>query len=369
VPVKRAGEPPHSDGADMNNARTLRTTLLLLILPLTLAAQEWTPLGVWEVDADFLCEDRSTGVIYVYGGNMNVENGMRLHRLAPDDDVWNAVPLPTTISGIDRDVKPEGSHAIASGPLPDLFAFDGVLFVDRGREGLYRTTNDGATWEKTALGGGTIVKVGDELYGTGADAALYRSRDTGRTWQAADDIVSPVATGIRLFSDGRHLFRLGQAKGYHRNDSANVWTRVTPPSDWHGSFAVTGDTLFFFIGDSRLIRSFDGGATWPADTFDLGYDTELNDGLLWWTEKNRLYTMAVDGSGKRVVDTLDHQPSDADFLFSRERILMADHTGVWRWDTAAERMVPFNDGRSETPVSHVVPSGDDARTGRYLDLD
>ena len=363
----------------MDSSRALRTTLLLLLLsiPVTLSAQEWEQVELWggfvNAEGGALSEDLSTGVIYLYGNRSSVAAEKHLYRLAPGSNVWEPLPLPPAMSsGIDLGKGVEGSPRIASGPQPEHFAFDGTLFVDWGYDGFFRTTDDGATWERMPFDGTIIVRMNGDLYASGPGETFHRSRDTGRTWETADDITWPFATRGRIRSNGRQLFIAGPQNVIYRSDPGNVWTKASPSDLSFGTLYVTGDTLLYHMSVYRkgdgLLRSYDRGTTWEPDTlFGIGYDLTCHDGAIWWTASDRafwwsedreVYRMALDGSGKRVVTTLGYTTAMVDFHFGAGRTLIADQTGVQRWDQAAGRFVPFDTGRTATAIDQLLPIGD-----------
>jgi uncharacterized delta-60 repeat protein len=131
--------------------------------------------------------------------------------------------------------------------VSDLVLHQGaVYFSDVLSEGVWKSTDDGATW--TAVGGGlptppfvgfaktyyAIASAGDALLTVEATRGVFRSIDGGSTWVQS-------VTGI---------------PGVANSPLLGGWT-------WNGvDVAGQADGTAFAVVDSRVFRSRDGGATW-----------------------------------------------------------------------------------------------------------
>jgi photosystem II stability/assembly factor-like uncharacterized protein len=92
--------------------------------------------------------------------------------------------------------------------LSSFFIVDPVLFAAVGATGVHRSSDGGATWTPSGLGGHTVtdlVWLGPFLYAVG-DRGLFRSEDAGRTW-------SPLGEGLKGVVPVRLLFPLAPESG------------------------------------------------------------------------------------------------------------------------------------------------------------
>lgn len=183
-----------------------------------------------------------------------------LYRTTDNGAAWSAVPtsFPYPIAAM-----------IASGDT--LFLSGGASSI----EGIYRSTNRGATWSFDNNGFTTIhVNMIEEVDGSVVALAggygNYRSIDNGMTWEpfTLDDESDPV---LAITSCGDALLAGTTARSggsiYRSVDGARSWSRVSQHFNGVYGFTVSqGKALALVYGSSfgftRPYRSLDCGATW-----------------------------------------------------------------------------------------------------------
>ncbi len=189
-----------------------------------------------------------------------------------------------------------------------------VLYLGTRNDGLWKSTDFGATWNPVATfpitgptsGVGVIFVVfqptglnpkRETIYAGVSDTTtgLYSSTDGGVTWQAVvgqptgffptHEALSPdgnlyVTYGDGTGADGMGGQRIGNGGVWKYNTSTGIWTNITPvgpwwtTSLWYGFGAVAVDrqqpntvmvsTLDRWWPGDEVYRSLDGGATWVA---------------------------------------------------------------------------------------------------------
>ena len=172
-----------------------------------------------------------------------------------------------------------------------LHASDGALLAGTYGDGLFRSADGGATWERIEAGltASTFRFLDGELAGT-EPARVYRSPDGGRSWRELDGITripgheqwflpySPRAGAARnAYVSGDRLLVAAEVAGLLRSDDdGDTWVcePVAGDEDVHH---VTGhpedpDLLYVSLGSASLTRrgarhggiarSRDGGRTW-----------------------------------------------------------------------------------------------------------
>jgi photosystem II stability/assembly factor-like uncharacterized protein len=150
-----------------------------------------------------------------------------------------------TTSGVlhlhDGALEPLGLDGLS---VTALHASPEVLLAGTYGDGLFRSADDGQTWERIEAGltASTFRFVTAELAGT-EPARVYRSSDGGRSWAELD--------GIARIPGNEHWFlpyspRAGAARNAH----------------------VAGDRLLVAAEVAGLLRSDDGGEQWVCEPVD-----------------------------------------------------------------------------------------------------
>lgn len=192
------------------------------------------------------------------------------------------------------------------GPVYALQSTPTALYAGTTR-GLYRSTDDGASWQIALLPTSSTTNFsalfydGTRLYaGTGSEGGggrdIYRSTDDGQTWTAFNAglplttrINSFAKIGDTLFVATGVYFNSGLNSGVYRStNNGQTWTPAStglPANSSVNAILAKGDTLFAGIGNSNfgsagVYRSTNFGATWtqvPAVTLNpLSLTLNLN---------------------------------------------------------------------------------------------
>lgn len=183
----------------------------------------------------------------------------------------------------------------------DAIAFwnsrDGLLLGDPvdGAFTLYRTSNGGVTWtripasslpaarsgEGASAASGTCLTVatgGFAWFGTGGTAGgrVFRSTDSGRTWQAVETAIRHDSESSGIFSlafrDRVHGIAVGgdywkpaetSGNALVTDDGGVTWRTVkSGPSGYRSVVAFTKAGRAVASGPSGIDYSLDGGTTW-----------------------------------------------------------------------------------------------------------
>ncbi len=149
------------------------------------------------------------------------------------------------------------------------------LFV--GGTGLFRTTNDGVTWD-TLKGGfnnfqtvNALAASDSTIYvGTSEPQAsgIYISRDLGATWTSVDTQITDLVYAI--YADGPRVIVLGNNWNYRSTDHGVSWTKQPPP-EYSGQvgISVAGSRDTIIANAKGILRSVDGGLNWNSVTEGL----------------------------------------------------------------------------------------------------
>lgn len=139
--------------------------------------------------------------------------------------------------------------------------------------GLYRSTNNGASWSivggsglPTASGQQAtfIGAVGTALYLNGADRGLYRSTDNGVSWTKLTVGLELASSGFTtIVSNGTTLF-LGEGAGLYRStDNGASWARVYSPNGVNSIVAI-GTNVYAALNSSGVVRSTNNGSSFTT---------------------------------------------------------------------------------------------------------
>ena len=155
-------------------------------------------------------------------------------------------------------------------PTLHLFSFGGYLFNGIAgqhccSEALYRSTDSGFTWNPSSEDLSTqnelydLTGIGNTLFASGSGWGLFRTTNLGKAWirdSALQNVSSPYSFGDRILilSDSGVLISF---------DSGNAWFKSTIglPKDLTCISSV-GNHLFVGKEGSGLYHSFDSAKSW-----------------------------------------------------------------------------------------------------------
>jgi len=178
--------------------------------------------------------------------------------------------------------------------IKTVYAKDTVLFAgaiagyDAVDAGVFRSFNDGQTWESCGLNSQTInclIHQGDYIFAGTQTGGVYRSSDNGNTWVTKN--TGLPTGGVQDFAkNNSYLFVVRGGSVLRSANFGDTWTAVNTglPSSGPFRFVVTiaskGDTLY--TGTSNLTSLLDGvyksinnGSNWALTGLSNTAITEL----------------------------------------------------------------------------------------------
>lgn len=262
-----------------------------------------------------------------------------------------------------------------------------ILFLGTSQDGLYRSTDSGATWAKVSgfAPTATTLVLFDRASGSAGTAtpavyvgvatttgpSLYRSTDGGTTWAA----VSGGPSGLMphqaaLASDGQLYLAYGNALGPNGVTDGAVWKLATATQGWTNvtplapnpngiAFGYAGisvsasDPLHVIVStldrwsiSDDIYRSADGGASW---TGLAARSTRTAPGHPWMR--------AIEG-GSIAANRLGHWMTDVEIdPFDADHAMFNTGGGIWETSNLqanALNWLPGVDGLEETCNSSMV---------------
>ena len=222
----------------------------------------------------------------------------------------------------------------------------GVWYAGTSRDGLWRSTDEGATWTRIAFEGRSIHALTITPEGAvvaAVDDAVFRSGDGGATWtQAAfPSPVTPTPRGLLSAPDG--TLYAGMKEGLFRSDDdGRTWTPDGPeePAEADLVAALPEGGLLTGSNARGWFRSPDDGRTWlplaaapPIRSLLRHTDGSLyaasDAGLLRWDDGSASWDTLRAGLPERPLTALAGAPDGALFVAT-------DSSGVFRLPPGAE---------------------------------
>jgi len=253
-----------------------------------LAQATGVPVALWDVagwseDRAYAVGDDGTVVATVDGGGhwAPQPTGV-LNDLRAVDFLDDANGFAVGLSG--RVLRTEDAGGTWVRSRPAALALNGVDVIDAtrtvivGREGVFRTSDNGATWRHQTSGLGDVVWLRDVDFVTlrrgwvvGRGGQIFRTTTAGAGWR-----LQPSGTAEHLeavtFLSSQWGWAVGRNGTVLRTlDGGATWERVDVPTGvdlWDVEFV--GAELGWIVGDGgTVLKTVDGGATWALQ--DLGW--------------------------------------------------------------------------------------------------
>ncbi|WP_411109533.1 RICIN domain-containing protein [Streptomyces sp. c-19] len=262
-------------------------------IPLTdwVGEKDWNLLGIDSLATDPVDPDR----LYLAAGtytNSWAGNGALL-RSTDRGRTFQRTDLPFKL-GANEDGRGAGERLVIDP------ANNGTLLLGTRKNGLWRSTDSGATWRQVSSfsvkdGAGSGAGISFVTYGPAGSrtiyvgvadrsTSLYRSTDGGSTWQAVPGQPTGQLPQHGVFSgDGSLYLTYTNALGPNGVTAGSVWKHTPAGGTWkditpsRGSYGFSGlavdprkpstvmvTTLDRWWPEDEIYRTTDGGTTWKA---------------------------------------------------------------------------------------------------------
>lgn len=170
-----------------------------------------------------------------------------------------------------------------------------IIFFGSRLNGLWKSSDAGATWVKTSFPGQAKVDIGIAgivfnkevsglIYANAYEDGIYKSTDTGVTWSK---IAESPSQANRMAVTNNGVLYVTHALGVSKY--ADVWTNITPANAKTKFNALSVDpnnpNHILIVSeqdtqdkDNKIFESTDGGATWQLKR------RTLNPQVPWWSD-------------------------------------------------------------------------------------
>ncbi len=371
---------------------------------------EWGKTGVDALATDAVDPNRLYLAVGTYTNSWDPNNGSIL-RSTDKGDTWQVSNLPFKVGG-NMPGRSMGERLVIDPNKNNI-----LYFGARSGNGLWKSTDYGATWSKVSSfpNPGTYVENPDYEYqsdivglawitfdpSTGSpgqatqtiyvgvadkNESVYRSTDGGATWSAVPGQPTGylphhgvLASNGQLYipySDGAGPYDGTKGDVWKYDTATGVWTNISPiPSSssdnyfGYGGFAVDAQhpntivvaTLNSWWPDAILFRSTDAGATWSRIWDWDGYPnrtlryTQDISGAPWLDFENNPSPPEVTPKLGWMIGDLEIDPFNSDRMMYGTGATIYGTNNLTAWDTGGKVNISvMAKGIEETAVSDLI---------------
>jgi photosystem II stability/assembly factor-like uncharacterized protein len=172
-------------------------------------------------------------------------------------------------------------------------SLDEIIIEAEGK--LLRTTDNGAEWIETSVGGTAVAVSGDTVYAA-KGSSIFRSVDNGETWSNHSTLSTPsyslLAERNGTLIAGGYCSETSAAPSIHTYDTlSQTWSSGGPRTTINALLRRHDGMLFAASHDSGFYYSLDHGAVWR----------QHNNGL----STTKIYSLALLNDTVIIAGTLD----------------------------------------------------------------
>ena len=241
----------------------------------------------------------------------------------------------------------------------------GHIFVGSLFNGIYRSTNNGDTWEainnNLPVGSPNYVqsmaynKNTGDLYAAVDNQGIYKSTNNGESWSRSSLNLSQYYFNDLLINNQGVIFVTTSQGIYKSVDNGNTWTQANQGIETSGitQLAQSGSGELFAGGSSgHIYRSTDQGATWTRiDNNSLpDYVTELftygSSYIFAGTEREGIFISSDNGQSWQQKNEGFRSTTVNDLVINPDGRIFSAHNGLgmYRSDDFGASWQPFNVG-------------------------
>ena len=261
------------------------------------------------------------------------------------------------------------SNGIKAHNISALAANDTYLFTGTSENGIFRSSDNGATWtpigiSSTDLNSKSIndIIVIDNTIFAATSAGIYTSNDNGDNWVIKLDPGVNKSTSGLDYDNGILATIIGGAGVYISSNLGETWTLspmegIDPTEIGYTSILIRDEVIVVSTANSELFVSDDMGQTWSnisiPDGFFFTQDLEFID--------NRLYAataqgvMASDDLGETWYRFLTYgYNSVQDIIVIDNTIYGATDFGLYASEEGRDFWYPFTEGTKNEHLTEIL---------------
>jgi photosystem II stability/assembly factor-like uncharacterized protein len=188
---------------------------------------------------------------------------------------------------------------------------DNYIYASCSREGIFRSTNNGITWQRinhglTDISITSILITSEDSILVGTSSGVFLTSDQGDHWDQVIPANLYASYSILAKNSKGYFFTGTYPKGiYSSSDCGKTWTNCRPYFSYPLAI-VTDNKNNVYVGSWQqgIIVTQDNGNSWHhigLDSICIESATIAPDGTIFWgTNENGIYSQSTNGTFKQV---------------------------------------------------------------------
>ncbi|MCF7569227.1 T9SS type B sorting domain-containing protein [Sabulilitoribacter arenilitoris] len=223
---------------------------------------------------------------------------------------------------------------------------EGILYAAIGVNGIYKSLNNGLSWSPTNIGIEdktfySLFVIGDNIYAGNSEGGVYFSPNSGESWLNKSNGISDFrAQTFEVFNSkvyiGGATFSLSPSRVlYETSDGGDTWTNVSVPnigSNGISSMVVKNNILY--VGNDNTVYKSTDLLSWNNTTINSNA-TIVNMGatataVYATTSFGRYFYSEDDGVTWNLIQNINDNTFANHLYFSADKIIMSTYRGLYK---------------------------------------